>query len=182
MSLHAAILATLLVKAGSGYEISKDDIDSCVNAVWQVPQQQVYRELKAMEAKGWISSKIVPGDRALDKKIYDITESGRKHLAEWVSSPVEPAATRDALLIKMFAGYIVDLEVILAELERHQHIHQTQLDHFEFIQTEYFADPETIPPHKNFAYLALLHRMGEERHWVEWCIRAKALLKATQTG
>jgi DNA-binding PadR family transcriptional regulator len=171
----------LLIKAGCGYELSNDDINSCVSGVWQVPQQQIYRELKKMEAEGWLRSKTVCQEKKLDKKVYEITEAGRQHLMAWLQKPVEPAATRDALLVKIFSGHLIESDLILAEIERHRQLHQAQLDWFESIRESCFSEPDLFPPEKNFQYLVLLHRIGEERHWIDWCSQAKNLLKPALT-
>jgi len=179
LSLHAAILASLLAQnACSGYELSKPDHDihSCVGTVWQVPQQQVYRELKKMEDWGWVKSREVSNKGPLGKKLYDITDAGKDHLSTWISQPCEPVATRNELLIKIFAGSLVDPEVILSEIEQHRQKHQTQLTYFEDIQARYFPEPAKLPRESKFLYLVLLNRLGKEQHWLNWCQQAKQLL------
>jgi len=177
MSLQAAILASLLFdNACCGYELSKEHINSCVSTVWQVPQQQIYRELKRMEASGWIVSRRVCQENRLDKKVYEITDTGTEQLQQWISTPIDTPAIRNPLLVKVFSGHIVSCETVLSELERHQQLHHAHLEELERCCLEHFPTPSQLPERARYIYLVLLHRIGEEQHWIEWCQKAKRFL------
>jgi DNA-binding PadR family transcriptional regulator len=56
-----------------------------INNFWAASLSQIYRELGALEKKGYLTSEIEKQDDRPDKRIYDITEEGKAAFREWIT-------------------------------------------------------------------------------------------------
>ncbi|MDR0221438.1 MAG: PadR family transcriptional regulator, partial [Lachnospiraceae bacterium] len=84
MSLKHGLLGLLSYGRMTGYELDKAFKDS-LNFFWQAQTSQIYRELKAMEKAGWLTSEIVFQTSKPNKKLYAITDSGRLEFHRWIA-------------------------------------------------------------------------------------------------
>jgi DNA-binding PadR family transcriptional regulator len=110
MSLKYAVLAALLEGEASGYELSKVFDVSLAN-FWPATPQQLYRELERLAQDGLIEARVVQQERRPDKRLFTVTETGRRELTEFAAEPPRrPAALRDEFLIKIQAMDGVDPE------------------------------------------------------------------------
>ncbi|MEL6163250.1 MAG: PadR family transcriptional regulator [Cyanobacteria bacterium J06641_2] len=175
MSLAHAILASLIDKSCSGYDLAKQ-FDGSVGFFWQASHQQIYRELSKLNKLGWITSEIIIQEGKPDKKNYRVTQEGTFQLKEWIAQTSEPAAIKDDLLVKIFSGYIVSEQVILQELEHHRQIHTEKLSTYRKLEKEYFQNPRQLTQAAKFQYLTLRKGIRYEADWVEWCNEAIELL------
>ncbi|TVQ20568.1 MAG: PadR family transcriptional regulator [Leptolyngbya sp. DLM2.Bin15] len=168
MSLAHTILASLVHHPTTGYELVKD-FNERIACYWQASQQQIYRELSRMEEQGWIEGeRVIQSDRP-NKKLYRVTELGLKTLKDWLVQPSNPAAIREELLVKVLAGYLVDIAVIRAELERRRNYHQLRLEHYYQTEQEHFQDLDSATLSMQFTYRTLRRGIRYEADWVEWC-------------
>lgn len=103
MSLKFGLLGLLHYGSMSGYELDKIFKDS-LNFFWQANRSQIYRELNKMEDEGWLTAKIVFQTEKPNKKLYTITDEGRKGFEKWLSADCIDDAlfTRNILLLKLF--------------------------------------------------------------------------------
>ncbi len=102
MSLPHAILGLLNYMPMSGYDLKKF-FDDSVNFFWSAQMSQIYRELKVLEQKGYVSSKEEAGVKGPNKKIYSVTKKGISHLKEWLSDAPEKIDedNRNAFLLRV---------------------------------------------------------------------------------
>jgi DNA-binding PadR family transcriptional regulator len=176
MSLSHAILATLSNGSYSGYDLSKQFAGS-VGFFWYATQQQIYRELSKLEEQGYLEAEVIHQSGRPDKRLLSITPAGTDYLREWISLPGTVSPTKDDLLVKLFAGELVDDRTILAELAHHQKLHQATLETYLEIERKYFADPATCERRAGrLRYLTLKNGIGFERNWLRWCEDAIAML------
>jgi DNA-binding PadR family transcriptional regulator len=107
MSLKHGLLGLLNYGGLTGYELNKTFNDS-LGFFWQGQASQIYRELTAMERAGWLTSERVVQEDKPTKKIYAVTEAGKKELAEWLAEPgggvAEALRVRSAFLMRVFFG------------------------------------------------------------------------------
>lgn len=176
MALAQAILAALVEAPCSGYDLAKQ-FDGSVGFFWSASHQQIYRELSKLEDQGWISCEMILQEGRPDKKLYQVTELGEEQLKQWIAQPCQPAPIKEDLLVKIFAGYVVPSEIILAELERHQQAHFEKLSTYKNIEQHYFPNPQELSESAKFQYLTLLNGMSYETHWLTWCKEAIELLR-----
>jgi DNA-binding PadR family transcriptional regulator len=177
MSLAYALLTSLLVDgAKSGYDLVKlfDEQEGCY---WVASHQQVYKELRDLEQKGWVSSERVAQTIRPNKNLYTITELGHDKLAQWVMQPSHPTPIREELMAKVKAGFLVPREVILAELRRRQKMHQEQLQLLLSTEQKLYMEANSQDV-CSFSYESRLYHLGLRRgiryqtEWVEWCEEA----------
>ena len=171
MALTQAILALLIKKPASGYELAKQFHADFVH-LWKSSQQQVYRELAKLEQQGFVSCEIVPRDAFLDKKLYSITDSGKKYLIEWIHKPSQPAILREDLILKILAGELVNPKVLREELERHRRLHIEALEKFQGMEKHYLENCKDLPPEAKLRYLAIRRGISYEGDWLNWCDEA----------
>lgn len=101
MSLKHALLGFLNYGPHTGYELKKV-FDVSVAHFWSAELSQIYPTLKALEAEGLVEMKVeVQADRP-NRKVYSITDDGRRELIDWLGTPAEPDQIREPLLVKLF--------------------------------------------------------------------------------
>ena len=101
MSLKHALLGFLNYGPHTGYELKKV-FDISVAHFWSAELSQIYPTLKALEAEGLVEMKVeVQADRP-NRKVYSITDDGRRELIDWLGTPAEPDQIREPLLVKLF--------------------------------------------------------------------------------
>jgi len=167
MALAQALLAALSQEAGTGYDLARR-FDSSMGNFWHASHQQIYRELTRMEAQGWLSSTLEPQAGKPTRKVYALTPEGLAALQVWLQHPVAPAALKDALLLKVYAG-AHDPAQIVKELQTHQTLHQAKLAEYLALEQSYFSTPETLPLAQRFIYFTLRAGLHYERQWLAWC-------------
>jgi PadR family transcriptional regulator AphA len=116
MSLDHAILGFLNYQPFSGYDLKKV-FDTTVQHFWPADQSQIYRTLARLTEQGCIEMKKVEQSTRPDRKVYHITETGRRELARWMAAapPMDPS--RSAALVQVFfIGQLNDKQ-ILAKFE-----------------------------------------------------------------
>ncbi|MEN9568276.1 MAG: hypothetical protein RLZZ69_3472 [Cyanobacteriota bacterium] len=182
MALSHTILANLANNAAvSGYDLWKEFSASSCN-YWKASQQQIYRELTKLEGQGAIAATTVSQAGRPDKKLYQITDQGKKILIAWMSEFSEPTAIREELLVKVLAAHLVPPEVIIKELKRHHEIHSNHLNHYKQIEQEEMADLTKLSLEQKCQYLTLRRGIRLETEWVEWCQEAIAIFSSVNTS
>ncbi len=117
MSLKHAILGFLSFAPFSGYDLKKA-FDNSVQHFWPANQSQIYRTLAELEAGGFVEKEIIEREERLDMKIYNITETGRSELHQWLSTPLPERDSREPFLIQIYFGGRLSDEEILNLLHR----------------------------------------------------------------
>lgn len=176
MALAQAILALLYDCPCSGYDLAKQ-FDSSVGFFWKASHQQIYRELSKLEAQSWVSYETIAQTGKPDKKLYRVTEIGKKQLTDWLNQQSEPMPAKDELLVKIFVGYLASPQTLLLELHRHRQIHQQKLQAYEQLKEQYFSKPTELSLAAKFRYLTLKRGIHDEKSWLTWCDEAIELLK-----
>ena len=117
MSLKHALLGFLNYGPHTGYEIKKV-FDISVAHFWSAELSQIYPSLKTLESEGLVEMKVeVQADRP-NRKVYSITDDGRRELIDWLGKPAEPDQVREPLLVKLFFAAAGGKEHTLTVLRR----------------------------------------------------------------
>ena len=175
MALSHAILTLLSEAAYSGYDLSRrfEDVVSCF---WKAHYQQIYRELANMEHLGWVEPEVIPQKGKPDKKLYRITETGRKELAAWFASPCSPSPLREDLLVKVLAGALMPRAVLIQQIQEQRSLHQSQLNRYQE-QEQAFAQIRYPGETLKFRYFTLRRGIRYEADWIEWCDEVLAAIE-----
>lgn len=176
MSLAYAILATLAHQECSGYDLAKR-FDESVGYFWSSTHQQIYRELSQLEAKGWIRSETIEQEDRPNKKLFNLTPLGRQKMVEWMAQPSKRSKHKEEILVKLFAGSLMEPHQLAVELVRSRASHQHQLETYRSIAQQYFPDPATLSFADKCQYLTLRQGIRHETNWVEWCDEALSVLE-----
>ena len=180
MSLKYAVLAALLESEASGYELSKNFDVSLAN-FWPATPQQLYRELERLAQDGLIEARVVQQERRPNKRLFTLTESGRRELGTFAAEPPRrPTALRDEFLIKIQAMDGADPEDTRALVEERMSWARGKLARYERLrdrlldgrtEEEHLATADRIGP-----YLTLLRGIAFETETVRWCERVLVVL------
>lgn len=111
--LKHGILGLINYNDVTGYEILAVFRDS-LRYFWPVQTSQIYRELRALEAQGWVRVTRVEQSGRPDKNVFSITEAGREELLRWLRADNLPKYERSPLLLKTFFRGECSLEENLA--------------------------------------------------------------------
>ncbi|MCR9079199.1 MAG: PadR family transcriptional regulator [Hyphomonadaceae bacterium] len=109
-----AILSLLRLGPLSGAEI-KDYCQSRFGQFWSESYGQIYPALNLLCEQGLIRK--LEDDEIGKSKKYEILDTGRTFLREWVETPSSDRLVRDELILKMFSASMVAPETLLSEIE-----------------------------------------------------------------
>jgi DNA-binding PadR family transcriptional regulator len=108
MSIKYAVLGLLHYKDMHGYQI-KDHIEKNFGYMWTVNFGQIYTTLKSLTDAGFIAlSDVISSDNgAPQKKLYSLTDEGRREFKKWLkNSPEKQMLLRDPFLMRfVFFGF-----------------------------------------------------------------------------
>jgi DNA-binding PadR family transcriptional regulator len=184
MALSHAILALLLDNPCSGYDLAKD-FDQSVNFFWKATHQQIYRELGKLEEADWVRSEVIAQSGKPDRKLYNITQTGKQHLAEWLLQPCEVMPIKEDLLVKLWAAKLISvadliersmsIATLVGEFQRHRQFHVEKLNTFLNIEQTHYGQPKTLSISDKYRYLVLRRGIRYEEDYIGWCDEVLAL-------
>lgn len=180
MALAHAILTVLSERPATGYDLSKQ-FEETVACYWKATQQQIYRELGRMEEQGWLCCEVVPQLGRPDRKVYALTDAGRRELCRWAAEPSTPTPIREDLLVKVLGGPYVATSQLLEEVRRRREMHASYLASYQHREREFLA-AEALPTQEQFRYLTLRRGILYEQEWIRWCDEVIAFLEAQPEG
>lgn len=132
------ILGCLSLQPMSGYEI-KRLISISTSLFYNASYGSIYPTLKKLEEGGLLTAnEVVENGRF--KKIYELTEEGRKELLEWLENPPKPIVMKNDMLVRLFfyqnlsqekiveltAAHIEQLKAFRQELDEIEPVAQTE--------------------------------------------------------
>jgi len=99
LSLKYGLLGLLVEEPLHGYEV-KNRFEAMLGGTWEVNIGQVYTTLQRLERDGLVRPAGERGDRG--KLLYEISDSGRKALNEWLARPeTGPQELREDIYVKL---------------------------------------------------------------------------------
>jgi DNA-binding PadR family transcriptional regulator len=116
-SSKEVLLGLLAIQPMSGYDLGQN-IRTSVGHFWNESYGQIYPNLKALAAKGFVSSSTERQRGKPDRHIYSITAKGRQRLAEWLAVEPQPEVARNELLLKLFFGAQTSVPILIGFVER----------------------------------------------------------------
>lgn len=101
--LKHGILGLLNYHDMTGYEIRGVFRDS-LSFFWQAQTSQIYRELKELKARGWVTDVTVPQQGRPNKNVFSVTEAGREELRRWLREETFELGNSPLLMRTFFRG------------------------------------------------------------------------------
>ncbi len=98
---------------------------------WNVTQSHLYRELRALEARGL----VVAGPAGTrDRRPFSLTDAGRLAFVRWLTQEPGPELIRFPLMVTVFFGEHLDEAQLEAFLATHRAHHAARLAEFRRIE------------------------------------------------
>ncbi len=174
MSVKYALLALLYQRPMHGYELGKQ-LNLVINAEWDVKPGQIASTLTRLKDANLVDYEIEPTDDAPDRKVYCLTEEGRRDLENWYRTPeVREYRLGDAFYVKLVlslvGGPVIPEQVLMIQRrELYQQLHEAT-------ELRSQADPHTQLPWLLLLESAIMHLEADLR-WIEMCEARLADLK-----
>ncbi|GAK01793.1 PadR family transcriptional regulator [Geomicrobium sp. JCM 19055] len=130
MSLRHGLLGLLTTWEASGYDI-KQEFDGFVSVFWHSNLSQIYPELAKLENEGLIESRLVTQVGKPDKKLYQITESGKAEMIRWLSQPPTLPKRKDPFLMQAFFMDQLPLKDVLFQLQTFEREQKEKIEQME---------------------------------------------------
>lgn len=169
MSLKHALLGFLNYGPLTGYEVKKA-FDAAVGHFWNAELSQIYPALKRLESDGLLEVEVEIQDDRPNRKVYSITDDGRRELVEWLAQPAEADQLREPLMIKIFFGASLPKQDLVRVLRQRAEETRRQLDSLEVVcaLTQQFADAMGRPEEGFFWELTCDHGIRNNHANLEW--------------
>lgn len=181
VALEHAILISLEERSGSGYELTRR-FERSIGFFWAASHQQIYKTLKRMAERGWVSVEKVPQQGRPDKKVYRPTDDGLAELRRWLAEPGTPADMRFELAVKVRGASFGDVGAVAADIERYRDHHAQRLEAFKLFEKRDFPDPDRLTGQRLHQYLVLLGGVRMNQAAVDWCDDMLRALKSHNGG
>ena len=153
MSLSHAILGLINYRPATGYDV-KNMFKKSIHFFWNAALPQIYRTLKQMETDGWLTSTIEHQEGKPSRKIYRVTDSGRREFARWLAEPPELLQPRSPMLVKVFFGNQMSPEQFAEQITQWREYHVGMLKRLE----------KEVPPVVK-DYSKLMGSTEDARYW-----------------
>jgi DNA-binding PadR family transcriptional regulator len=169
------VLGFLTWKPMSGYDI-KSFVEQSVSNFWSESYGQIYPTLKALVAEGLAAKQSASAKGERLRQVYSITPKGRAAFRKWIQDPVNPAPSRNELLLKLFFARQVGGEIALDQVLafKEQLLQLTQ--HYEVISAQFAGELGDQPDLPYWQLTLEYGRLEAEAHLV-WCDKAIAALR-----
>ena len=166
-TLKYAILGLLNRKPMTGYDIGKE-FNFQLAEFWNAKHSQIYPELKRLIDEKLLVYDIEISGEVLEKKVYDITEKGRKELFKWLKKdePMEQTP-KNIFRLRMYFSNNLDVNTRIHLVEQQLSQHEERLS-FLYSQKEPYNG---VPPLDSDAfgdYLVLNGAIIREESTIKW--------------
>lgn len=174
MSVRHALLGFLNHRPMTGYEL-KRYFDQSIHHFWSAKLSQIYPTLNEMKKDGLLTMEVKYQSDKPNRKVYSITEAGRKELQRWLLEPVDLPQMRIPFLIQIFFSGGLKKQEVLIQLRRHLTAHQRLLASYKGpVQKVLQKNIEKTGLEREgiFWRLTLDAGIENEKSWIRWCRNA----------
>ena len=176
MSIAHAILVCIADEPMTGYELAKR-FDNSVGFFWRANHQQIYRELRLLGEKAWVSGETVAQDGRPNKTIFAITEQGKSELYAWSGFQAELPSIKEEFLLKFYALDRVDLSALTAQVVQRREQHRERLALYQKILERHYQNEAKLSRVAKGKLMGLKAGLMTETGWLGWCDDALNMLK-----
>ena len=128
MSLDAAILGFLSERPRSGYDLKTRCFDVAAKDFWTADQAQIYRTLERLQAGRLVTATRKRQAGKPDRKVYELTGTGRDTLSAWLGSHLPLTPPREHFLLQLYFAADLSDTALLELLTDRRALHQARLD------------------------------------------------------
>jgi PadR family transcriptional regulator, regulatory protein AphA len=171
VSLPHALLGLLNYKSATGYDLKAAFKDS-IYMFWNASLPQIYRTLNQMEKNGWLLSRIEHQEGKPSRKIYDLTDKGKKEFRKWLSKPLEIQQTKEEMLVKIFFGNQMNQKDLISHIKARREramrfLEQTGKEMRPVV--ERYATKAGAADDARFWLLTIDYGLRRAKMIIEWC-------------
>ena len=139
----------------SGYDVQQWADHSVTFFYWSPAVSQIYGELKRLEDVGYVAGRDERIDEQRTKRVYVITDDGRKALSEWLdTSAVDAPVLKHSVMLRLWLGHMTSPDRLREILVEHR-------QHLEQVLNVVQADERNAESQPEWSYPAMVLRWGE---------------------
>lgn len=185
MSLKHGLLGLISYGSMTGYDLDKAFRDS-LSFFWQAQTSQIYRELNAMQQKGWLESQHVIQHEKPNKRVYSITTQGKNELQNWLTSAsalqadvTDAMGVRSAFLMRVFFAGDMEPEQIALMFQAYRDKNNKIIDRFSAVSDSiaHYGMAVNSEQHTKYWKIAALYGELFYKAGQEWAEKAIAILE-----
>ena len=169
-TLKYAILGLINRSPLTGYDMTKSFNEGLVE-FWYAKHSQIYPELKKLTDEGLISYETIIQGEKLEKKLYTITEKGKKTLQKWLAKddPLEPTP-KDIFRLKAYFCDEMDSKTLLKQFQSALDKHTERLEYLENSMEQLLKnkDISKVSSSGFGDYIILNGAIMREKSYIEW--------------
>lgn len=170
-----AILGMLaLLKKSSGYDLKKH-MESSTEYFWKEGFSSIYPVLEDLEQQKLIVKIDTPTKNDRKRNVYTLTPAGQNTLEQWLVQTPGNVQLRNELLLKLFFGNLVPVEVNIEHLEKYKKELENKLVLFREIENELSS---TDSLESVYGLITLDHGIRLTETSLEWCDKAIKTLRS----
>lgn len=167
VALEHALLVSLSEKPAAGLELARR-FERSIGFFWSATHQQIYKVLRRMEQDGWVTAQVVEQSGRPEKRVYSVTEVGRKTLGDWISTTTPRAGFRSEIAVKMRGASYGDRAALLANIAELIADHRTRLAFYKGLSARDYPEPTQLTGQDLDTYLVLRGGILQETFWITW--------------
>jgi DNA-binding PadR family transcriptional regulator len=130
MNLKTLCLGLLDLQEATGYDI-KQMFEQSLNHFHAASYGSIYPALKQLEQEGFVKSRVEAGDRHPDKRLFSLTDAGRKHFIEALAETEPAESIKSEFLVQMFFAHLLEPAQVDEKLEQMYNIFDSKLAYLE---------------------------------------------------
>jgi DNA-binding PadR family transcriptional regulator len=170
--LEYKLLGLLARQPMSGYDLA-NHLKQRFVPFGPISHTQIYPALASLEQQGLVRYHIVEQHAVRpNKKVYELTESGRAALQHWVESPTPLTIFADEFFLKAYSLWLADPGRTIERFREQAHLHQEQLEQYErAVQSSQRASSAEPEKADLFTLSAVMFQyvIGYEHNYLAWC-------------
>lgn len=164
-----AVLGILSLGPHTGYDI-KQHMEQSTRYFWNENYGQIYPSLSELLDRNDIAVEVIRQKGKPDKKLYSITDQGRRTLSEWLSQPMEHVVMlkKNELLLRVFFGSNSSPESIIKHIQEHKRELMENLRVFEELET-WLRNAESKDHNFNYWIITINYGKSQFNSLISWC-------------
>ena len=168
MSLANAIMTALIDDELTGYELAQR-FETSLGFFWHASHQQIYRELKALANKQYVSPRVVVQNGRPDKTVYQLTALGQQCLDDWVVRSAKPRPVKDELFIKLYNLSENNVDELREQVQIRRATAASNLLLYRRIRERRYADSTTLSDRLKGVAMVLDAGIRDAEATIHWC-------------
>lgn len=153
------ILGLLSHEPQTGYDI-RQTAENNIGHFWtDISYGQIYPTLRKLEKQKLVTKDIDTGAGQRLKKVYSITDEGRRVLREWLQEPADPEVYKIDLLLKLYFGAQADIEDSIRQVTVFRERQRSLIQLYDAFEENLMAVLNKDPAHR---FILLTLKFGQK--------------------